>query len=304
MPNTRTLLTCIGAAALLLAGCGLGTARIPAAPASRDASASRAARPQPVPTRAPAVARQLAARWAAAKRRAPAPGSPVVFRVIDYAATVFSPGSPGGFTAFTIMRRTVEVSATSTAAITISNSTPPRFPTPADRVLWEQAGRPRLEAAPATSQEQAIPAGGFTFVPQGSPLTYQQAATLPGTPGGLAAVITAHVRAYAGPNPPASLLLKQVAFLIATAPLTRAARSAAWQVVGSLAGLRICPAGAWAQPPRPVQLCAASAGDETLVSIDVRTASILSISEILLRPSPLYPHVAAGKVVGSTSFPA
>jgi hypothetical protein len=117
-------------------------------------------------------------------------------------------------------------------------------------------------------------------------------------------VITAHVRAYADPNPPASLLLKQVAFLIATVPLTRAARSAAWQVVGSLAGLRICPAGAWAQPPHPVQLCAASAGDETLVSIDVRTASILSISEVLLRPSPPYPHVAAGKVVGSTSFPA
>jgi hypothetical protein len=70
-----------------------------------------------------------------------------------------------------------------------------------------------------------------------------------------------------------------MAFLIAMAPLTKAARSAAWQAVASLPGLRICQI--WPSPlqPRQVQLCLASAGEEILLSIDLGTASILSISE-------------------------
>src|SRR6266851_1291833 len=179
---------------------------------------------------------------------------------------------------------------------------PPGHAPAVARALWKEAGRPSLGQAPATGQTQAIPAGDYTFLPQGRTLTYRQAAGLPGTPGGLAAVILAHLRAYAGRYPPASLTLRQLAYLIATAPLTKAARSAAWQVVGSLPGLRICQTWPGPLQPRTVELCLASADDETLVNIDLGTASILSISDRLLRPSPMYPHVAAGTIVGSATF--
>ena len=300
MPGTRTLLTSIVSAAVLLAGCGPGLA----APGTRAASAADprlppTALPQPVPTSAPEVARQLAARWATAQWRAPT--AAIVSRVIDYTATVFDPEASDGFTVFITTRRTVQVSAASAAAMTISNAASPRFPTPADQVLWEKAGRPRLEQAPAAGQTQVIPADDFTFLLKGSTLTYQQAASLPDTPAGLAAVIMTHLRAY-GPNPPASLILEQVAFLISTAPLTNPARSAAWRVIGSLAGLRICQTWAGSHQPRPVELCSASAGEEILVSIDLRTASILRIADRLQRPSPVYPHVAAGTIMESSTF--
>lgn len=305
---TRALLSSIATAGVLLAGCGSGTTATGAAPGIRAAYAANprlpaTGLPQPVPRGAPAVARALAARWAAARWRAPRADSAIVSRVINYTATVFSPGTPGGFTAFITTRRTVVVSAASAAAITASNVASPRFATPHDRVLWQEAGRPSLGQAPAAGQRQEFPAGDYTFMPQGRSLTYRQAVSLPGAPGPLAAVILAHLRAYAGPRPPASLTLRQLAYLIATAPLTKAARSATWQVVASQPGLRICPR---TRPgplqPRSAELCLASAGHETVVSIDLGTASILSISDRLLRLSPLYPHAAVGTIVGSATF--
>lgn len=301
MPDTRTLLASIVSVAVLLAGCGPGavppSAVSPGGGTAADPRLPATASPRPVPASATEVARQLAARWATAPRRTPA--AAIVTRVIDYDATVFDPQAPDGFTAFIRTKRTIQVSSASAAEIAISGAGAPWFPTPADQALWVTAGRPRLELAPATGQTQIIPAGEYTFLSKGSTLTYQQAASLPDSPVGLAAVIRAHLRAY-GPNPPAGLLLEQTAFLIATAPLTNAARSAAWQVIGSLPGLRLC------QPrpvqPGPVQLCLAAAAEQTLVSVDFRTGSIRGIADRLLRPSPVYPHVAAGMIVGSSTF--
>jgi len=306
VPDTRALLIRIATSGMLLAGCGSGTAVITAAPGIGAASANpplpATGLRQPVPEGAPAVARALAARWAAARWHAPAAGAPIAFRVVAYSAIVFNPGTSGGFTAFLTTRRTVAVSPASAASIRVSNAGPPRFATPADRLLWEKADRPSLGQVPAVGQMQATAAGDYSFLPEGRSLTYRQAAALPDVPGRLTTVILTHLRAYAGRNPPASLTLRQMAFLIATAPLTKAARSAACQAVASLPGLRICQT--WPSPlqPRHVQLCLASAGKETLLSIDLGTASILSISERLLRPSPLYPHVAGGTIVGSTTF--
>jgi hypothetical protein len=210
---------------------------------------------------------------------------------------VFSPGGPDGFTAFVTTRQTTLVTLTSAATIDASNAAAPRFATPADQARWQSAGRPALERAPAAGQTLTVPAGQFTFLPQGSNLTYQQAAALPAEPSRLGAVITDHLDSYAGPHPPASLELKQLAYLIATAPLTDAARSAAWQVVASLPGLGFCRAG-----PRTVQLCVSSADDQTLVNVDTDTGAILTIADRLLRTSPAYPHVASGTVIGSSTF--
>jgi hypothetical protein len=305
VPDTRALLISMVSAGIMLVGCGSGTAVIPAASGAGPVFAANPRLPATGlshPGSAAGVARALAARWAVAQRHATRPDAAIIFRVIDYSATVFGPGTRGGFTAFITTRRTVVVSPTSAAAITASNAASPRFATPTDRTLWVEAGRPSLGEAPAAGQRQAIPAGQYTFLPQGRTLTYRQAASLPDTPSALAAVILAHLRPYAGQHPPASLTLRQLAYLIATAPLTTAARSAAWQALGSLPGLRTCQAGPGPQQPRIVDLCLASEGDQTLVRVDLGTASILSISDLLLRPSRPYPHVAAGTIVGSATF--
>lgn len=168
--------------------------------------------------------------------------------------------------------------------------------------MWQATGRPSLGQAPATGVMQTIPAGQYTFVPQGRNLTYLQAAGLPAERDSLAAVLADHLSAYAGPHPPASLELKEVAYLIATAPLTDTVRAAAWQVMASLPGLSICQDLPGQVDPGTIGLCIDSSGDETLVNVDPDTGAIVTIADRLMQTSPAYPHVAAGTIVGSSTF--
>jgi hypothetical protein len=298
--KVRAMLVIAAGVAVLLSGCGPGSAG--AGPASAANPLLHATGPRLPPESAPAVARSIAVRWAAARAPAPRLNTAIEFRAINYTATVFNPGTSQGFTAFITTRQTTLVTPASAATIDGSNSAPPRFATPADQALWQAAGRPSLGQAPATGQRRIIPAGGYSFLPQGAILTYRQAAALPPKPGQLAAAILDHLRAYAGAHPPASLELKQLSYLIATAPLTGAARAAAWQAFAALPGLRTCQTRLGQIQPRTIELCIDSADDETLVSVDFERGAIRAITDRLLRPSPMYPHVHVGTVIGSSTF--
>jgi hypothetical protein len=168
--------------------------------------------------------------------------------------------------------------------------------------MWQAAGRPSLGQAPPTDVMQTIPAGQYSFVPQGRNLTYRLAAGLPAERDSLAAVLAGHLGGYAGAHPPASLELKEVAYLIATAPLTDAVRAAAWHVVASLRGLSICQDRPGQAHPGAIGLCIGSAGDQTIVNVDPDTGAIVTIADRLTQTSPGYPHVAAGTIVGSSTF--
>jgi hypothetical protein len=244
----------------------------------------------------------IAARWSASGAPALALNIPIQFRTVDYTATVFAQGSPEGFTAFITTRRITVVTTASAATIVASNGASPRFATPADQAMWQAAGRPSLGQAPATGVTQTIPEGQYTFVPQGRNITYRQAVALPADRDSLAAVLVDHLSAYAGLHPPASLELRQVAYLIATAPLTDRVRAAAWQVMASLPGLRICQGQSSQVQPGAVELCIDSAGDEVTVNVNLDTGAIVIIAERLTKTSPAYPHVAAGTIFGSSTF--
>ncbi|MGE5289016.1 MAG: hypothetical protein ACM3ML_17810, partial [Micromonosporaceae bacterium] len=280
-----------------------GPATIGAGPASAANPHLRGPGPrQPVPGSAVGVAQGIAARWSAPGAPAPALNIPIEFRTVDYTATVFNPGTPDGFTAFITTQRTTLVTPASAATIDASNVASPRFATSADQAMWQAAGRPSLTRAPATGATQTIPAGQYTFLPQGSNLTYRQATALPAEPDRLAAAIADHLRPYAGVHPPASLELKQVAYLIATAPLTNEVRAAAWHVMASLPGLRICQNQPSQVQPGAIQLCIDSVGDQTVVNVNPNTGAVVTIADRLMQTSPAYPHVAAATIVGSSTF--
>jgi hypothetical protein len=299
----RAKLVSIAAVGALLCGCGAGPATIGAGPASTaDPQLRGTALRQPAPGSAAGVAQAIAARWSAPGAPALALNIPIEFWTIDYTATVFNPGNPQGFTAFITTRHLTLVTTASAATTVASNGASPRFATPADQAMWGAAGRPSLGQAPDAGVTQSIAAGQYTFLPQGSSLTYRQAEDLPADRDSLASVLAGHLSAYAGPHPPANLELKEVAYLIATAPLTTKVRAAAWQVMASLPGLRICH-----NPPRQVSsgtiwLCIGSAGDEALVNVNPDTGAIVTIADRLMQTSPAYPHVAGGTIVGSSTF--
>jgi hypothetical protein len=297
--QARALLVSTAVVAALLCGCGsAGPGPVSAADPHLRESGAR----QPASGSAAGLAQGIAARWAAPGAPAPALSIPIEFRTIDYTATVFYPGTPEGFTAFITTRRTTLVTTASAATIVVSNGASPRFATAADQAMWRAAGRPSLGQAPAAGGTQTIPAGQYTFLPQGSNLTYRQAVALPTGRDRLATALADHLRAYAGPHPPASLELKQVAYLIATAPLTDKVRAAAWQVMASLPGLRICHGQSSQVQPGAIELCIDSAGDQTLVDVSPGTGAIGTIADRLTQTSTAYPHVAAGTIVGSSTF--
>ena len=296
------MLVSIAIAGMVASGCGSGTATGTGSRSAANPHLRGVGQRQVTPGSAASVARRIATRWAAAGASAHPRTTPIEYRTIDYTATVFSPGAPTGFTAFITTRRTTLVTPASAATIYVDNGARPRFATPTDQALWQAVGRPSLGQAATTGRTQIIPVGQFSFLPQGSTLTYRQAAALPATSARLAAVILDHLRPYAGTHPPASLVLKQLAYLIATAPVTDRGRSAAWQAVASLPGLRTCQTRSGRAHPRAINLCIASADDQTLVSVDLDTGAILAIADRLLRPTPLYPHVRAGTIVGSSMF--
>jgi hypothetical protein len=264
------------------------------------ACGSRAAAQPSDPGSAPTFAASIADQVAAAGGRGDVPGTPVRYRTIEYSAAVGNVGIPAAFTAFVTVSRTITVQASSAASITTTDNGVLTFTTTSDRDRWIAAGRPALE--PVSGQTVLVPPGQFSFIPQGSTLTYQQAAALPETADALSAQALSHLGPYAGPAPPATLVLRLLGYLIAVAPLTAATRSAAWRVVALLPGLRLCGSGTDLSGRRGFGLCVDAEGEETEVLVGTPAGSVLAVEERLLRQSTAYPTVPAGSLIASTTF--
>jgi hypothetical protein len=247
---------------------------------------------------AQALADSLGARAASIISESINTGASVRLRLIEYSASISDAGMRGAYTAFMTITRTFVVQPSSAAIVDTSVDGRMTFPTPTDQQIWTAAGSPTLSSA---NGRTALAAGEFSFIRQGV-LTYQQAVDLLGTPAGLTTQILGRLRSHAGNNPPATVVLRQLGYLIATAFLSTFARSAAWHAVASVTGLRLCGSGTDLSGRRGEGLCADSQGEEVEVIIDAYTGSVLAVEERLLQQSPLYPHVPAGSVIGSTTF--
>jgi len=224
----------------------------------------------------------------------------VQYRAIQYSSVISNAGTSEAFTAFVTFTRSITVWPTSAARIRTAVGGPPRFPSAAARGRWQAAGRPPLTGGAGTTV--SLPRGTYSFLAQGRTLTYQQAASLPASPTALAAQVAAHLRAYAGPDPAAGLVLKQLAYLIATAPLSAAARSAAWHAIAALPGLRRCGEGADLVARHGLALCANTGDTEIQILVNPGACAILAIQERLLHQTSLYPFIPVGSLTSSNTF--
>lgn len=227
------------------------------------------------------------------------PGIVVEFREVEYHAMVYNPGSDQAFTAFVTSTRVVRVHPSSAARVDIIDSAAAGFATPAERTRWLAAGAPTLAGAPAAGQVMSVPPGQFSFVPQGRVLTYQEVTVLPGTPQGVTSVVRAHSGTANGSDPPATLMLKQLGFLLGIAPLPPATRSAVWNAIALLPGIRSCGGGVDLAGRRGEGLCVDAAGYETEVLVDRAAHAVLAVEQRLLRPSVMYPAVPPGDLIES-----
>lgn len=271
------------------ASCGAG--RSPDRPASQGAASLRAFVSQmaALPDSLPAASGSLGV---------------VRFEDVSSYTIVQNAGSRDAFTLFATSIRYNLVSPDSSAVAEARNLGPARFASSADAYRWKMTGRLPLPDRRTTTGYQASRAGQFSFMPQGTTFTYGQAANMPVRPAAVIAVVRAHLRPYAGPHAPSELVLKQLGFLLATAPLSRKARKATWMTLAGLPGARLCGAGSDVLGRHGEGICASVAAEEIEVLVRPSTAQVLAVMQRLLRPTPLFPNMRAGTVVDSDNFAA
>jgi hypothetical protein len=94
----------------------------------------------------------------------------------------------------------------------------------------------------------------------------------------------------------------QLGFLLAVAPLSRAARSAAWSVLAQLHGLRTCGPGRNAAGATGQWICVSTSDEKTKVLVGTAAGSVLEVSQYILKATGWFPGVRADSLVLSDSF--
>lgn len=224
------------------------------------------------------------------------------FEDIEHYSFVQDAGSNDSFTLFATSIRYAVVSPGSSAMVEVRELGPAHFASSLNAQAWRMAGSPPLPDRRTTTGYQSFPVGQFSFLPQGTTLTYEQARNMPARPPGVMAIVRSHLRPYAGTRPPAELILKQLGFLLASAPLSGPARQAAWMALAGLPGARLCGAGTDLLGRHGESVCAGVPTEEIEVLIRPATGQVLAVMQRVLRPTPLFPNIAAGTVVESDTF--
>jgi len=284
---------------LLLSGCGAAKTSGPPAGAGQPRST--------VTGQVPAgsvreLAALIASRIKSADYPVIPPDSVVKYQSKEYYAAISNARTPQAFTAFAVATRDVVVQPASSARVNVVGYSPPRLVTSSERARWQAAGRPPMPQVAVTGQAFSIPAGTYSFIPQGMPLTYRQVRSLPASSQAISAQIAARLRPLAGARPPATAMMLQLGFLLATAPLSRGARAAAWSALASLPGLRLCGPGRDLAGRAGQRLCASTRTDQVDVLVDTGTGSVLAVDQHILQASSWFPGVPVGSLVQSDAF--
>lgn len=284
------LLSCLVS---VTAGCGSAT-RVPLHPRSR-------------PGREPAVVARHTLTVIVRDMRAPEfSGHGLIrFKDIQYELLITNAGSPDAFTAHETVATELTVMPDSSARAREQVLAPPRLATRIDRLHWQASGRrpyaSHSDDAGASSHSK-LPAGAFSFTPQGIGVTFWRVRHLPMSPQALSHVLTGLLTLRGRPAPPGAVILRQYGFLLAAAPLTRSERKAVLEAIGSLPGVHTCARLFVRDDPQGDAFCVDGDPTGTEVVIDPRTGVALVVGERLDDLTPLYPNMVVGSVVDADSF--
>lgn len=292
----------ITVAGLVLAGCASGALGQAAPQPANQVHGVASAYPATGSAQglADSIARHV---MAGGNSRMPA-GPWLKFRDTEYNAFVSNPGAENSFTAFATAIRQIQVRPSSAAIVSTISAGAPVFPAASERIRWRAAGRPQLPQAPVKGQVLRLSAETFSFTPQGASLTYQQMRSMPTSAGAIYREILTHLGPYGGTHPPATIVATQFGFLLASAPLAKASRAAAWMALGSIPGLRLCGSGTDLTGRHGEWMCVTAQGHETELLVSPPANALLTVIDRVTQPSPLYPGVPAGSVVESDAFNA
>ena len=155
---------------LLLAGCAAAKSTGPPAGAGQPRSTVAGQLPAGSVRELAAL---IASRIKSADNPVTSPGSVIKYQDQEYYAAISNARTPQAFTAFATATRDIAIQPSSSARVNVVSYSPARLVTSSERARWQAAGRPPMPQVAVTGQAFSIPAGSFSFIPQGMPLTYR-----------------------------------------------------------------------------------------------------------------------------------
>jgi hypothetical protein len=225
------------------------------------------------------------------------------FGNVQYQLITVDPGRAHAFTADQIVEQRWTVRPDSSASMHEEVLRSPYFRSEIDRVHWQAAGKPRYVSRAdraGVSVRRELSAGAFSFTPQGRVLPFKRARTLPTAPVALARVLERLVSDPATPS--ASMSLRQYGFLLATAPLTPAARRALLEAAAALPGIHMCGSLFPAHPRHDDAFCVRGNPTNTEILLHARTGVVVVVRERSSQVTRFFPNVPAGSLVDSYIF--
>jgi hypothetical protein len=223
-------------------------------------------------------------------------------KMLEYYTDVYAPQSRYAITTFGWSLRTVIARADEAAAITRHNVSGTIFPSKAMRARWVAANMPQLATSSRETEHIRVPAAVFSFLPVGTPLTYQQVLRLPDTPQGVAQTLIAHLPPDARDS---VLVLKDYAFLLGAAPISETVRRALVKAIYALRGVQRCDGGRQSHAPSEgdsTAVCAISSGFGIRLTFNANGRGAVDIVMSLASASHYYPGMSAGAVVERCDF--
>lgn len=229
----------------------------------------------------------------------------VSFGDVAYQLIITNAGSAEAFTADQTVTDELTVMPDSSARMREEVLRPPRLISRIDQRHWQAAGR-RPFTSPSdragTAFRRKLPAGAWSFTPQGRLMTFQRVRELPTARSTMTKELGRLLGAAGRAAPPASLSLRQYGFILATAPLTRGARKALLEALGALRGIHMCDALFPGGSPEGDALCVNGNPTSTEILLDPDTGVVTVVCERLDKPTLFYPNMRVGSLVDSNSF--
>lgn len=227
------------------------------------------------------------------------------FRNIQYDLIIANPGYPHAFTADQIVLQELTVRPDSSARLREEVLRSPRFVSKIDRREWQAAGRPSVASPTDRAGESVLrrlPPGAWTFTPQGRGLTFEQVRALPTRWRALRTELGLLIGATGAAPPPPALSLRQYGFLLAAAPLTRAARKAILEAVARLPGIHMCGALFSGSSSHGNAFCIDGSPTGTEILLNPRIGVAAVVRDRLDKQTPQYPNMTVGTLVDSYTF--
>jgi hypothetical protein len=230
---------------------------------------------------------------------------PVHFGNVQYQLITMNSGLPHAFTADQVVEQTWTVRPDSSASLGEEVLRSPQLRSEVDRLQWQAAGRPhyvsRTDHA-GMSVRRDVSAGAFSFTPQGRVLTFKRVRMLPTAPSALAAVLGRLLSAAGPATPPAAMSLRQYGFVLATAPLTPAARRAILEAMAALPGIHMCGSLFPAHPRHDEAFCVNGDPTNTEILLHTRTGVVVVVRERSNQATRFFPNVPGGSLISSYIF--